>query len=270
MKHPIQQAPHSSQSGKISEPGVNFPENSPGQGQLTQISTPPAEEMRRRLVLTLEGKIIREYPIEDNNLSIGRSHGNDIQLNDMTLSGRHALISCIPDYVFIEDLGSTNGTLVNGCHIKKVALDNGDIIQIGHHQLTYLCESHVQYEPTMFIKAEHDETQFIYTENTDEKNALKGLPLGALYSAGKNDHPPMPVMELRKTYNTIGFKGKRMALITRGLNGYTITAITGTQSRRATDIPLLNGESLSDKRQKLKPGDIITIAGYDMGFYFLY
>jgi len=227
----------------------------------------PAAKTEHKLILTLDGEVLREYTIERNSLSIGRKHGNDIQLNDLTLSGRHALISTIPDYVFIEDLGSTNGTLVNGNHIKKVALEHGDIIQLGHHQLTYLCEAEAKYEPTMFIKAEYDETQIIYMEEAEGGKLPKGLPLGGLRV--EKGSVTKPVMELRKTYNTIGFQGKRMALITRGTKGYSITAVISTRSRRATDIPLLNGKPLTSEQHMLKENDTICISGFEVQFYYL-
>lgn len=269
MKHTIRQALHSNKTGSIQIPGDDFLENSPERSSLTQIVTDTSDSSQNTLVLTLEGEVIREYLIEDRNLSIGRSYNNDIQLNDDTLSGHHALISSIPDYVFIEDLGSTNGTLVNGRHIKKVALEHGDIIQIGHHQLTYLSEKHASYEPTMFIKAEYDETQFIYDDVNEETDILRGLPLAGLYSRGRDNQSSLPVMELRKTNSTVGFKGKSMALITREKNKYMIKAITGPYNRRSSDIPLLNGEAITHEQKRLKPGDIITVAGYDLGFYFL-
>ena len=235
-------------------------------GKITHVSGAATAKAKRRLILTLDGKIIREIPITNRNISIGRKHDNDIQLNDLTLSGRHAQISSVPDYVFIEDLGSTNGTLVNGNHVKKVALEQGDVIQVGHHQLTYLQESENAYEPTMFVKAEFDETQFIYDDEISA-HTVKGLPLGGFRTIGN----PMSktVMELRKTYNTIGFQGKRVALITRGSSGYYVTSVIGTRSRRTADIPLLNGAAISTELTLLKENDIINIAGFEVQFYFL-
>lgn len=236
------------------------------QSQVTQMPEAAAGVAERKLILTLEGKIIREFSVGKNNLSIGRKHGNDIQLNDLTLSGRHALISSIPDYVFVEDLGSTNGTLVNGNHVKKVALEHGDVIQIGHHQLTYMCEPETRYEPTMFVKAELDETQFIYGDEIAD-DLIKGLALGGLRTiAGINSKA---VMELRKTYNTIGFQGKRMALITRGSEGYSITSVISTRSRRASDVPLVNNEVLGTEQLQLNDGDVINIAGFEVQFYYM-
>jgi len=234
--------------------------------QLTHTASVNVAEPERKLILTLEGKILREVLIGNHNLSIGRKHSNDIQLNDLTLSGRHALISSIPDYVFIEDLGSTNGTLINGNHVKKVALEHGDIIQIGHHQLTYMCEPETRYEPTMFVKAELDETQFIYSNDINQA-LVTGLALGGLRTI--DGLMPKPVMELRKTYNTIGFQGKRIALITRGSEGYSITSIIGTRSRRASDIPRINGKELGTEQLLLNEDDIINIAGFEVQFYYL-
>ncbi len=277
MNRRTQQPPHSSKSSNDSHVGEALPgeflhgEPYPGNpseyGKVTQISGDNDKKIERKLILTLEGEIIKEYAIDSHHLSIGRKHGNDLQLNDLTLSGRHALISSIPDYVFVEDLGSTNGTLVNGSHIKKVSLKHGDVIQVGHHQLTYLCENNVKYEPTMFITAEHDETQFIYTDKNSDETPVKGLYLGGLRTFGNS--MAKPVMELRKTYSTIGFQGKRMALITRGTKGYSITAISSTRSRRSADTPLLNNKPLTNNQYMLQANDVITIANYEVQFYFL-
>ncbi len=253
-------------------PKISLVKNSSTPSNPTEGAAPMAStespKTDRKLILTLEGDVVREYTVGDKSISIGRKHGNDIQLNDLTISGRHAMITSIPDYVFIEDLGSTNGTLVNGNHIKKVALEHGDIIQIGHHQFTYLCQSEAKYEPTMFVKAEFDETQMIIPEwDESSESIIKGQPLGGLRTL--NGPVAKSVMELRKAYNAIGFQGKRMALITRGTKGYTIAAVTSTRSRRAMDIPLVNGIPLSTEPQPLSENDVINIAGFEVEFYYI-
>jgi hypothetical protein len=250
------------------QPPVSLVHTNPKQGATDSAAAKAKSRFGdRKLILTLEGEVIREYPVGNKSISIGRKHGNDIQLNDLTTSGRHALITSIPDYVFIEDLDSTNGTLVNGNHIKKVALEHGDIIQIGHHQFTYLNQTEAKYEPTMFVKAEFDETQIIYPEWEAGHSGIKGQPLGGLRTI--NGPVSKSVMELRKAYNTIGFQGKRMALITRGTKGYTIAAVVSTRSRRAADIPLVNGIPLSSEPKMLKENDIINIAGFEVEFYII-
>jgi pSer/pThr/pTyr-binding forkhead associated (FHA) protein len=224
--------------------------------------------MNSKLVLTLDGEIINEYVVGSQPISIGRKHGNDIQLNDLTVSGRHTLVSPHPDHTYVEDLGSTNGTLVNGNHIKKTALKHGDIIQIGHHQFTFLSQGEGKYEPTMFIKAELDETQMVLPEWESRVETIKGQPLGGLRTL--NGPLARSIMELRKPFNTIGFQGKKLALISRGLDGYTIFAVRNTKSRRTTDLPLLNGQPLGATPQTLKPNDIINIAGFEVEFYLIH
>ncbi len=220
-----------------------------------------------KLILTLDGEVINEYSLDDKTISIGRKHGNDVQLNDLTISGRHALVAASAENdVTVEDLASTNGTLVNGNHIDKISLKHGDIIQIGHHQFTFLNDGEAKYEPTMFIKAEMDETQMVLPEWESRAEAIKGQPLGGLRTL--NGPLARTVMELRKPFSTVGFQGKKLALISRGLDSYTINQIMKpNKSRRGTDQPLLNGEPLSAKSIDLKPGDIINIAGFEVEFY---
>ena len=224
--------------------------------------------MQSKLILTLDGEIVSEFPLTDHSVSIGRKHGNDIQLNDLTVSGRHALITTTtPTQYYVEDLGSTNGTLVNGNHIKKTELKHGDIIQIGHHQFTYMSEGATSYEPTMFIKAEMDETQMVLPEWESRVESIKGQPLAGLRTL--NGPLARTVMELRKPFSTVGFQGKKLALISRGLDGYTISEVLTSKSRRTTDHPLLNGEPLGPAPKELKPKDIINIAGFEVEFYLI-
>ncbi|HHI93296.1 MAG TPA: FHA domain-containing protein [Gammaproteobacteria bacterium] len=226
--------------------------------------------MNSKLILTLDGEIINEHLLKTETLSIGRKYVNDVQLNDLTVSGRHAMFCRVqPDQVFVEDLGSTNGTLVNGNHIKKTALRHGDIIQIGHHQFTFLNEgSEAQYEPTMFIKAELDETQMVLPDWESREESIKGQPLAGLRTL--NGPLARTVMELRKPFSTIGFQGHKMALISRGLDSYTISPVATTKNRRSSDHVLLNGEELGPAAVALKPEDVISISGFEVEFYFIH
>jgi hypothetical protein len=236
-------------------------------GQDHDLGSDPDMNSKHKLVICRDGEIIRECFIGKQDISIGRKNSNDIQLNDLAMSGRHARISPISGYVYIEDLGSTNGTTVNGNHIKKVLLEHGDIIQMGQHQITYLNEGRAKFEPTMFFNAEQDKTQIIFSESGEAGNVNTGMPLAGLRERGSSR--TKPVVELRKANSTIGFHGKCLALVTRNDDHYAITAVIGEQSRRATDIPLLNGQALDETQRILFPNDIITIAGFELEFYFL-
>jgi len=217
--------------------------------------------------MTLDGAILKEYPISTDSISIGRRHGNDIQVNDMTISGRHAMLTALGDDTFVEDLGTTNGTLVNGNYINKLLLMHGDIIQVGAHQFTYFSEEDVEYEPTMFIKAEMDETRLMDANKPLSKD-LKGKPLGAAKLL--NGPCANVVMEMRKPFNTIGYKGKTLAMISRGMEGYTISVFQDNRGVSGSAIPLLNGEPVTEHAVQLNEHDIIEISGFQMEFIFVH
>lgn len=218
-----------------------------------------------KLIMTLDGAIVREYPIEKDTLSIGRKHGNDIQLNDLTVSGRHALFTVMGDNTFVDDLGSTNGTLINGGRVAKSPVKHGDIIQVGNFQFTYYDNNTAAYEPTMFIRAEIEDTQ-IMQANPPKSTDAKGEPLAGVRI--KNGPLAKKVLELRKPFNTLGFNGIKMAMIARTTNGYNITMITNNKLRRANDTPMVNGKAVGSEAVPLKDHDILELAGTQMEFFY--
>ncbi|MGH6691214.1 MAG: FHA domain-containing protein, partial [Gammaproteobacteria bacterium] len=94
-----------------------------------------------KLILSLEGSVIREIPLDKERLTIGRRPQNDIQIENLAVSGEHACIVTILNDSFLEDLGSTNGTLVNGNPIKKHILQNNDVVEIGKYKMKYVVEA---------------------------------------------------------------------------------------------------------------------------------
>jgi predicted component of type VI protein secretion system len=113
-----------------------------------------------KLILTLEGSTIREVPLDKERIMIGRKPSNEIQIENLAVSGEHACIVTILNDSFLEDLGSTNGTLVNGNQIKKHILQNNDVIEIGKYKLKYVAEPAAgqagggdDFEKTMILRA---------------------------------------------------------------------------------------------------------------------
>ncbi|OGA24060.1 MAG: hypothetical protein A3I02_14920 [Betaproteobacteria bacterium RIFCSPLOWO2_02_FULL_67_26] len=94
-----------------------------------------------KLILSLEGSVIREIPLDKERVTIGRKAQNDIQIENLAVSGEHACIVTILNDSFLEDLGSTNGTLVNGNPIKKHILQNNDVVEIGKYKMKYVVEA---------------------------------------------------------------------------------------------------------------------------------
>ncbi|MDX1443949.1 MAG: FHA domain-containing protein, partial [Gammaproteobacteria bacterium] len=90
-----------------------------------------------KLILSLDGATLAEYEMDKERYTIGRLPDNDIHIDNMAVSGHHALIINILNDSFLEDLNSTNGTYVNGKLVKKHALQDGDTITIGKHTMKY-------------------------------------------------------------------------------------------------------------------------------------
>jgi pSer/pThr/pTyr-binding forkhead associated (FHA) protein len=110
-----------------------------------------------KLILSVDGQVLKEFTLSKERTLIGRKAHNDIQIDNLAVSGEHAAIITILNDSFIEDLGSTNGTMVNGKPIKKHFLQNNDVVEIGKHKLKYFNDAPQQataadFEKTMIIR----------------------------------------------------------------------------------------------------------------------
>ena len=105
-----------------------------------------------KLILSMDGLILKEYTLAKERTTIGRKPHNDIQIDNLAVSGEHAVVVSILNDSFLEDLGSTNGTLVNGQQIKKHFLQNNDVIELGKYKLKYLHEQTGQVKAADFEK----------------------------------------------------------------------------------------------------------------------
>jgi len=111
-----------------------------------------------RLFLSLDNQVLAEYNMTKERYTVGRLPDNDVRIDNPAVSGHHSLIINILNDSFLEDLNSTNGTYVNGKLIKKHALQHGDVITIGHHQLRFSDQQapeneQDEFEKTMVIPA---------------------------------------------------------------------------------------------------------------------
>ncbi|HKQ26377.1 MAG TPA: FHA domain-containing protein [Burkholderiales bacterium] len=111
-----------------------------------------------KLILSLDGQVIKEFTLNKERSTIGRKPHNDIQIDNLAVSGEHAVIMTILNDSFLEDLGSTNGTLVNGQPVKKHFLQDNDVVEIGKYKLKYVNEvpatmSQAEFEKTMVLRA---------------------------------------------------------------------------------------------------------------------
>jgi pSer/pThr/pTyr-binding forkhead associated (FHA) protein len=116
-----------------------------------------------KLYLKHEGVTLNTYNLEKKITTIGRKSDNDIQINDAAASSHHVQVIIKPNEYMeeqidarLEDVGSTNGTLVNGCLVKAVDLRNGDDIQIGNHHFIYENDDTVGMDSTAIFLPDED------------------------------------------------------------------------------------------------------------------
>src|SRR5215218_3212042 len=112
-----------------------------------------------KLILSMDGLVLKEIPLTKERTTIGRKPHNDIQIDNLAVSGEHAVIVTILNDSFLEDLGSTNGTVVNGNPVKKHFLQNNDVVELGKYKLKFVGDAaptatgeKADFEKTMVLR----------------------------------------------------------------------------------------------------------------------
>src|SRR6266446_5271439 len=210
-----------------------------------------------KLILSMDGLVLKEIPLTKERTTIGRKPHNDIQIDNLAVSGEHAVIVTILNDSFLEDLGSTNGTVVNGNPIKKHFLQNNDVVELGKYKLKFVGEAapsvgaeKADFEKTMVLrpaamKAAAEQARAM-TASTPPQAA--GAARASASAAGIADKEPRPApapaarpaqplgaiqllsganagkeLELSKPLTTLGKPGVGVAVLTRRPQGYFIT-----------------------------------------------
>lgn len=226
-----------------------------------------------KLIITDAEGASRDFPLTKERITIGRHPDNDISLNDKAVSGRHAVVITILHDSFLEDLNSTNGTLVNGKQVAKHPLANGDTVSIGRNTLKYQSEAAAgeedDFEKTMVLRPGQFGAAFESQVNKaaaaspgQEPAHAGGKPLvGKLrVASGPNTGKEL---ELTKALTTIGRPGVQVAAITRRADGYYIVHVgSGSGGQH----PMVNGQEIDAQARKLSNGDIIDLVGTKMSF----
>jgi len=239
-----------------------------------------------KLILSMDGLVLKEIVLSKERTSIGRKPINDIQIDNLSISGQHAVITRILGDAFLEDLNSTNGTYVNGQPIKKHVLNNNDVIELGKYRIKYLVDTSV-----LGVSAtELVDSATLKPFEIGTLNPAEPLPVGTGTVRTRNSQPVIggagsanasianllehlgviqvlngvntgQELELSKPVTTLGKPGYQVAVITRREKGYFITHVEGQV------YPLVNGEQLGAQAHKLNDHDIIEISGIKMEFF---
>jgi len=225
-----------------------------------------------RLTLSLDGQTLAEFNMTRERCTIGRLADNDIRIDSAAVSGHHALIINILNDSFLEDLNSTNGTYVGGRLVRKHALQHGDVITIGHHQLRFVDADEADADRESFEKT----MVLAPSDAVAEQLRPKSEPTRPMTTAGPRPERASTAhlqvlsgsqagrdFEVVKAVTMIGRSGVQVAAITRRADGYYLIHV---DSRRANDYPLVNGAPIGGTAHRLADNDIITVAGVKMGF----
>jgi pSer/pThr/pTyr-binding forkhead associated (FHA) protein len=245
-----------------------------------------------KLQFSLDGNSLGEYALDKERITIGRRPSNDIHIDNLAVSGEHAIIVTIGDNSFLEDLNSTNGTLVNHKPVKKHVLLHKDEIEFGKYQLIYINEAQAgianldEMEKSLKIKEASLNVPTISMPSKSVQSAEKlaiDQPEADQLPADQNKSdieatPTEPAVKvarlqllngasagrelmLNKALTTLGKPGSQVAVITKRPNGYFITHVEGD------NLPFVNGQIAGIQAHALNDHDVVELAGVKMEFF---
>ena len=250
--------------------------------------------MVAKLVLSMDGLVLKEIPLNKQRISVGRKPHNDIQIDNLAISGEHCAVTTILNDSFLEDLNSTNGTYVNGQPVKKHVLELRDIIELGKYRLKYVTENDdgdfesrrappipVAPQAPMALPADAtqpfpisaaSQTPFAPAPGVAAQAPIRppaaaaaAEPLSALAPLGAvqllNGASAGRQLDLAKSLTKLGKPGVQVAVIARRNDGYFITHLEGAQ------YPLINGRPIESQAHPLRDHDIVEVAGVKMEFF---
>jgi len=227
-----------------------------------------------KLILTLDGAFLGEHDIDKDALTIGRRPSNDVHIDNLAISGSHAVVRMLGNDYFLEDLDSTNGTIVNGKSIKKHLLQHGDVIELGKYHLNFVNEAAINaaagaqddFEKTMVIRPSAAKAMLSQAEPEPAfEPEIKSEPPKAEGVQGHIQVLSGPStgreLVLNKALTTLGKPGVQVAVISKRPQGFFITHVEGATQ------PLVNGNNIGVQAFELNDHDVIELAGVKMEFF---
>jgi len=213
-----------------------------------------------KLIVSLDGVVIKEVQLTKDKTTLGRRPYNDIVIDNLAVSGEHAVLQMAGSDVFIEDLNSTNGTYINGKAVKKQLLQHNDTVEIGKYKIKYHAVETADYEKTMVIRP--GSASPLYPNMAPVSNSGFGVLSGATTATIKvlNGAAVGREVQLTKVVTTVGKPGVQVASITKRPGGYVLAHVEGAAH------PQVNGQPVIGEPVHLKSGDVIELAGTQMQF----
>jgi predicted component of type VI protein secretion system len=235
-----------------------------------------------KLVVSLDGVVIKEVQVTKDRTTLGRRPYNDIVIDNLAVSGEHAVLQLVSGSVFIEDLNSTNGTYINGKAVKKQLLQHNDTVEIGKYKIKFLVDEGSDYEKTMIMRPGTPLPTALGAHASAAAAPASGPKttpgaFGAAVGQGSSGFGSLPSQSpasikvlngaaagrevaLTKVVTTVGKPGVQVASITKRPGGYVFAHVEGSAR------PMVNGSPVAADPVHLKSGDVIELAGTQMQF----
>ena len=256
-----------------------------------------------KLILSMDGLVLKEIQLTKERTTIGRKPHNDIQIDNLAVSGEHAVLVTILADSFLEDLGSTNGTMVNGQSVKKHFMQNNDVIEMGKYKLKYVADT----APAGAAKADFEKTMILRPgamrpapaapvaatagASVDSPAPIVAAAAPLMAKAGETQRNAAPVAMPRSPAASVpaqkigmlrilsgAIAGRELELIkpltTFGKPGVQVAVLTRRpQGYFVTHVeganqPSVNGQSIGTAPHALKDHDLIELAGVKMEFFY--
>lgn len=216
-----------------------------------------------KMIVSIDEVVIKEVQITKDRTTLGRRPYNDIVIDNLAVSGEHAVILVAGTDVFLEDLNSTNGTYINGKAVKKQQLRHGDGIEIGKYKIKFMADGVADnFDKTMVVQARPAVAVASSMNSGFPTVAGESQGLGAFHAAIKvlSGAASGREVPLTKVVTTIGKPGVAVAAITRRQQGFVVHHVEGAGN------PTLNGSPIGSEPVPLKNGDLVELAGTQMQF----
>lgn len=245
--------------------------------------------MAAKVMLMFNGERVDEFLLDKESVTIGRRPTSDIYIDNLAVSGNHARILTILDDSYLEDLDSTNGVFVNGQRVKRHALQEGDVVTIGKHELYFFADTESKrdtggedasalHTPPILDKPARSDSEpgrveldpiiepspvepplpEPATQAAESAETLVNAKLRVLTERGTGKELP-----LVKAITTVGKPGVQVAAISRRPQGDFIVNVERSEGAEA---PLVNGAPLGHRSLRLEHQDVIEIAGVKMEY----
>ena len=218
-----------------------------------------------KMIVSIDGVIIKEVQLTKERTTLGRRPYNDVVIDNLAVSGEHAAFQITGHDVVLEDLGSTNGTYVNGKAIKQQPLQHGDQIEVGKYKIEFVGDIANSAVAAVAppVKANEEPASapaahpvFAATSTHD----LGGDPARAASVKVLSGAAAGREVPLTKVVTTIGKPGVAVAAITKRPHGFVVHHVEGAGN------PSLNGNPIGADPVPLQDGDVIALAGTQMQF----